>query len=476
MKKILYLMAVMAAAMVVNAQIANGSATVGASGGNGVFPEQQVFPAGSPGLTQMRNGDETTKRRELGPVMGFTTSSYTSPIDGVTTTWAAKDSWKYTGEMYMTAGVAYTFAARIDDESSISIDGRTILTQNGCNFSSATYNCMTTGWHPIVITLDDPGGGQQGVCGGFTPGIAYNTSGQTSQTPLNGWMRLIDSGDGSLLRTTVRTTKYGGVKVVAQMRETDPTVMDVDYIVYTDPATTPTINVRALAFEDGERGFATVVRPETFIEGTDANLGDGIAANVEHRLSWKVSSDWATDLAKVKFEVLAMRPRDLLMPMHLVTIPAADGHPKTDIAMMKFSTTSDDQFYRKNIKCESLLNPLLWLYAEGAESMTLSNGTLYYADYVRLSNGHYVWYDHLPVVKDKYFRIGEGANDFITDYSDRACTCIFKHMGLGYQLLENNSEETLWINENTRQTIRQGLVDVGGGKEYWYSAIKVEEE
>ena len=101
--------------------------------------------------------------------------------------------------------------------------------------------------------------------------------------------------------------------------------------------------------------------------------------------------------------------------------------------------------------------------------MTLSNGTLYYVDYRPVGIG-------LPLVKDKYFRIGEGANDFITDYSQGVCTFIFKHMHMGYQLLEKNSEESLWVTENTRQTIRQGLVDVDGGKEYWYSAIKVEEE
>ena len=87
------------AAMAAQAQIASGSATVATAGsGNTVFPEQIVYPVGSPGLLQTRNGDVATSRRELGTVMGFVGSSanggsYTSPIDGVTTTWVEKDSW-----------------------------------------------------------------------------------------------------------------------------------------------------------------------------------------------------------------------------------------------------------------------------------------------------------------------------------------------------------------------------------------------
>ena len=89
--------------------------------------------------------------------------------------------------------------------------------------------------------------------------------------------------------------------ISSQVRANDPTVLDVVYRVTSDKST---VNVRALAFEDGERSFWKVVRPETFIDGTAANIGDNIAANVNHTLSWKVSSDWATDLAKVKFEIL----------------------------------------------------------------------------------------------------------------------------------------------------------------------------
>ncbi len=180
---------------------------------------------------------------------------------------------------------------------------------------------------------------------------------------VGGMEKIAGFTDGTIFSAEIVSTK---------MRASDPTVMDITYIVHNDA---DTVNVRALAFENGERGFATVVRPETFIEGTDANIGDGIAANVEHRLSWKVSSDWATDLAKAKVEVLAMKPGELLPSMHFVTIPAAEGHPKT------IASVNDLSVYRP-----LLFDALLWFYASGESDLSLSNGDLSSAGIVLCRN------------------------------------------------------------------------------------------
>lgn len=142
----------------------------------------------------------------------------------------------------------------------------------------------------------------------------------------------------------------------SQMRETDPTVMDIVYKVTSDK---PTVNVRALAFEDGERSFWKVVRPETFIDGTDANIGDGIAANVEHRLSWKVSSDWKTDLAKVKFEVLTSEMGQL--PIKKITIPATAKNPAMTVAYDTYTDTD-------------IFNAMLWYYADGVDDLINNDG------------------------------------------------------------------------------------------------------
>ena len=146
--------------------------------------------------------------------------------------------------------------------------------------------------------------------------------------------------------------------VSSQMRANDPTVLDVVYKVTSDK---PTVNVRALAFEDGERSFWKAVRPETFIDGTAANIGDNIAANVEHTLSWKVSSDWATDLAKVKFEILTSEQGQL--PLDWVKIPGVNGVPDIEVS------------YNSQTEA-NVLNALYWYYASGVNDLTIDNGYL----------------------------------------------------------------------------------------------------
>lgn len=153
-------------------------------------------------------------------------------------------------------------------------------------------------------------------------------------------------------------TKTTPTVLSSKMRESDPTVMDVDYIVYSPHET---VKVRALAFEDGERSFWKVVRPETFIDGTAANIGDGIAANVRHRLSWKVSSDWKTDLAKVKFEILTSDMAQL--PLQTITIPATAKNPAMTIA---YNAQTDADIF----------NALLWWYAEDVKGLINTEGYL----------------------------------------------------------------------------------------------------
>lgn len=146
--------------------------------------------------------------------------------------------------------------------------------------------------------------------------------------------------------------------VSAAVRKGDPTVLDVTYRV---KSVKPTVKVRALAFKDGIRSFANVVRPTEFIEGTAANIGDAITANTEHKLSWKVSADWKMDLTKFRFEVLAVE--DEILPLDLVKIPA-NGNNKP----MEFSWNA--------ITESQVFDALLWLYADGDSGLTLVNGVL----------------------------------------------------------------------------------------------------
>jgi len=446
-----FLSAALAAMLIpaAQAQIAVGGATPTSDGATFLARIEQNIP----GLTQVRNGNASTIRRELGPVMGFcggsnngTSATYTSPLDGFVNNWSENDSWAYDGEMFMEGGTNYTFASLIDDFATIKIDGNLVLSQTSCQFTSGSYLCESSGWHRISIRVWDTGGGY-GNNRNFTPGIAYNTKGKTSQNPVALWTRLVDPGDGSLFRTTVTNS---GIRVVAQMRENDPTIMDVDYIVYSD---SPTVNVRALAFENGDRGFATVVRPETFVEGTENNKGDGITANVAHRISWKVSSDWNTDLAKVRFEILAMKPGDLLLPIHFLTIPAAEGHLKTIVGINPLLGNG----YWGGKANPSVLSALLWCYADARTDISLSNGILSTIDDLPFSLTGATWNgvyedDLLP---DKRLLIAHDSVDYEAfecrgcDWYDGCRNALVYLFGvMGFRRLEGT--EMTWVNENTR--------------------------
>jgi transposase len=147
------------------------------------------------------------------------------------------------------------------------------------------------------------------------------------------------------------------VIVSATMRP-GTTLMDVVYRVYDSGP----VKVRALAFVDGVRSFANVIRPVTFVEGTAAKLGDAIPANVDHTLTWDVAADWDIDLGQIKFEVLAMDDRGLL-PFDWITIPAAGGNPA--VCISKNTPTAQQN-----------LDGLFWLFADGDPSLLLAGGTL----------------------------------------------------------------------------------------------------
>ena len=190
----------------------------------------------------------------------------------------------------------------------------------------------------------------------------------------------------------------------SEIRASDPTVMDV---VYKVTSGRPKVRVRALAFKDGERSFSNVIRPETFIDGTAANIGDEIEANVTHKLSWRVSADYGIELAKLKFEVLA-NVGDLL-PFTWITIPKSESY-----GTMRVS--------RNEITGVQIFDALMWLYAAKDPSLTLTDGMLKQGATV-LANG-------------------------TTTTSEAAVRAVFDSMGFG--MVDGGSALLQYVNEETR--------------------------
>jgi len=250
----------------------------------GVCPAAEPDETPLPGLWQIKNGDWSTLRRELGPVMGTVDGTYTSPIDGVETRWAEFDSWHYEGQVYLEAGKTYTFGTYVDDFCDISIGGQKVHSQLGNAFGSASYACTATGWHDIVFDVWDTGGGF-GSSAAWPLGIAWNTAGQTAQDPQSGWTQLVDPGDGSLFRVVGKPKRAVVVEnVVCAQRYPWNGMVDIDYEVVCDD---PDADVWVYATGyDGDMNVSMAPR---------ALSGDGAEGPVKpgrHRMTWNVTADY----------------------------------------------------------------------------------------------------------------------------------------------------------------------------------------
>ena len=161
--------------------------------------------------------------------------------------------------------------------------------------------------------------------------------------------------------TVIRTGSAPPVPTIvsASMRE-GTTLMDVVYRV--DDPDDDVVSAFPLAFVDGVRSFANVIRPATFEEGTEAHVGAAIAANTNHSLVWNVAADWAVDLGQIKFEIICKDSRGLLS-FDWLTIPATAN--SAEITISQNSPTDSE-----------VLNALFYLYASGDPGLELEAGAL----------------------------------------------------------------------------------------------------
>ena len=257
----------------------------------------------------------------------------------------AQSTYAYAGYMYFRENETYTFRGNFDDYSSVLVDNAEVVAQHTGDKSGSVGPFAESGWHKVDFRVSNNGGASGG---GF--GIQYQTDKDQA------WHKIVDDGSGTYLRTG---PDYCGVVILkAAMRPSDPTIMDVVYKVQSPKEK---VSVRALAYENGNRSFANAVPVLTFADGTGVNIGDDITANEEHTLSWQVAADWATDLTKVRFEVMVMD--EGLLPLHFVTIPKTANH-----AAIQYSDTV--------LSSTAVMNALFWLYAGLDDDLSLSNGRL----------------------------------------------------------------------------------------------------
>ena len=167
------------------------------------------------------------------------------------------------------------------------------------------------------------------------------------------------SGGGDVEPETPKLPTERMVRIVSSgIRADNPNIFDVTYVVSN---MTETANVRILAFKDGVRSFADVLRPATFVDGTEVNVGSNVLANVDHTVSWNVADDWNIDLGRVTAEVLTLE--NCAIPLKLMTIPRTSSH-----AAVRFSYNA--------LTSAKVLDALFWHYASPESGLTLTDGVL----------------------------------------------------------------------------------------------------
>ncbi|MBP5285329.1 MAG: LamG domain-containing protein, partial [Kiritimatiellae bacterium] len=118
-------------------------------------------------------------------------------LDGTvaTDTWKSVGHFTYTGYMYMT-DEDYLFYGGVDDTCEIYVDGQTVVYGSGTGLFTPPDG---EGWYEITVKAGDNGGAAGPPNNALPFGVAWHRADED-------WQRLLDSGDGSLLRT------YPGVR------------------------------------------------------------------------------------------------------------------------------------------------------------------------------------------------------------------------------------------------------------------------
>ena len=335
--------------------------TVGIVALMGATAVMAADPGGTPGLVKaiFKGSAFNTTSDVMANALGYTIV----PEEMYASSLGEKTTVAWAGYMYMTGGVKYNFKGCYDDYVQVKIAGGVVVSQGSeCQERTGSYTPAATDWYKIEFRVANNGAG--GGCQNSSQyGILWSVEGDTT------WRKVMDYGDGSLFKTGKTGLKNLQKREMpfvlsSKMRKSDKTIMDITYIVASSKSTA---NVRALAFQDGERSFWKVVRPKTFVNDeagnpTAGNIGDGVPANKQLNLAWKVPSDTDIDIAKFKFEILTSAAAQL--PMKTMTIPATTKNPAMTIAVN--SQTDADIF-----------NALLWHWANGVTDLLNKNGNGY---------------------------------------------------------------------------------------------------
>lgn len=126
--------------------------------------------------------------------------------DSFGTKWdfASHKSYGYIGYMWMEAGSKYNFFEHMGDSCRVSIDDVEVMNDAGIYWdttSYATYECVETGWHRIMVRLGGSSGGAGNCGGGWSFAFGYNCDGETTcvAKPGGTYSMLMNTEDSTFL-------------------------------------------------------------------------------------------------------------------------------------------------------------------------------------------------------------------------------------------------------------------------------------
>jgi len=157
----------------------------------------------------------------------------------------------------------------------------------------------------------------------------------------------------------IQSTNRVPVPQMLSFRKRDGSnIADIDYIVW-DPDSSE-VDVAVLACMNGSTAFSNTLRMTSFIEGTDANIGVGIPANVTKHLAWDYETDLNTNVVSMKLEFLA-KDRPYALGLEFVTLPSVGTN--APLTINRASLTEND-----------LTSVWRWLIATGDANISFKNG------------------------------------------------------------------------------------------------------
>ena len=135
------------------------------------------------------------------------TTLFEDPATGRIYVWGSTPAfYAYHGWIYLEGGKTIVFGSRYADSVFVAVDGRTLIAVCKSQKTDAFGSIQTeeAGWHEIDVRVGHQtstfGPDGNGTSSWQNFGVAFNENGSTSPMPESGWTRLLDPGDGSLLR------------------------------------------------------------------------------------------------------------------------------------------------------------------------------------------------------------------------------------------------------------------------------------